>query len=129
MAAEWQALQSTLAKNFPDYTALAQPEPLTVSETQALLDDDEAVVAFYEGIEKSYAWTLTSKEGFWTEIPTNVKQLRRTASCAPSASRAQENGKITARPGTDHPTSRQVQTWLTRARAGQPGAIGWEPEE
>jgi CHAT domain-containing protein len=75
IAAERQTLQSTLAKDFPDYAALAQPEPLTVSETQALLDDDEAVVAFYEGIEKSYAWTLTREAGFWTEIPTNAKQL------------------------------------------------------
>ena len=75
IAAERQTLQSTLAKDFPDYIALAQPEPLTASETQALLDDDEAVVAFYEGIEKSYAWTLTKEEGFWTEIPTNAKQL------------------------------------------------------
>jgi hypothetical protein len=58
-----QALQSALAKEFPHYSALAQPEPLSVLETQALLDDDEAVVAFYTGMDKSYAWTLTKNEG------------------------------------------------------------------
>jgi CHAT domain-containing protein/Flp pilus assembly protein TadD len=75
ITADRRAVQSTLAKEFPNYTALAQPEPLSLPETQALLEDDEAVLAFYIGAEKSYAWTVTKGEGFWTEIPTNAKQL------------------------------------------------------
>jgi CHAT domain-containing protein/cytochrome c-type biogenesis protein CcmH/NrfG len=75
IAAEREALQSTLAKEFPSYTGLAQPQPLTLSETQAMLDDDEAIVSFYFDEQKGYAWTVTRTEGFWTEIPTNAKQL------------------------------------------------------
>jgi CHAT domain-containing protein len=75
IAAERRAVQSALAKDFPNYVTLAQPEPLSRPETQSLLEDDEAVVAFYVGMEKSYAWIVTKDEGFWTEIPTNAKQL------------------------------------------------------
>ena len=36
--------------------------------------------------------------------------MRRTPSCALSASRAQRNGTLTARPANDQPTSQQTQT-------------------
>ena len=75
-----QSAQASIARQFPDYAALAQPEPVTIAECQSMLDDDEAVVAFYIGAEKSYAWTVTKTDGFWTEIPTNQKRLIGTCS-------------------------------------------------
>ena len=66
---------SKILKRFPDYVALANPQPLTLQETQDLLADDEAVVAFNIGEKKSYAWVVTRTAADWTEIPTNAKTL------------------------------------------------------
>ena len=59
ISAERQKLSDVLAERFPDYVALANPKPLTLKETQDLLSDDEAVVAFNIGEKKSYAWVVT----------------------------------------------------------------------
>src|SRR4029077_20999606 len=39
-------LQDIFNQRFPEYVALAKPQPLSVEQTQALLADDEALVAF-----------------------------------------------------------------------------------
>jgi tetratricopeptide (TPR) repeat protein/CHAT domain-containing protein len=72
---EREKLSDVLAERFPDYVALANPKPLTLQETQALLADDEAVIAFNIGNKKSYAWVVTKTAAEWTEIPTNEKTL------------------------------------------------------
>ena len=72
---ERKSLSGIFAQRFPDYVALAKPEPLTLQETQRLLADDDAVVAFHIGDKSSYAWVVTKTEGFWTEMPTTSKAL------------------------------------------------------
>jgi tetratricopeptide (TPR) repeat protein len=72
---ERQKLLEMLAKQFPNYIALADPQPLTLQETQDLLADDEAVVAFNIRELKSYAWVVTKTDAEWTEIPVNAKTL------------------------------------------------------
>jgi CHAT domain-containing protein/tetratricopeptide (TPR) repeat protein len=67
--------QSVLSQKFPDYVALSKPQPLTLQDTQKLLADDEAVLAFDIGDKNSYAWVVTRTDGFWTEIPTATKAL------------------------------------------------------
>jgi CHAT domain-containing protein len=66
--------------------ALAKPEPLTLEETQKLLSEDEAVVAFgilrhrFKGLlgdTRSYAWVVTRTRADWVEIPTHNEILRR----------------------------------------------------
>jgi hypothetical protein len=69
-------LSDVLELQFPDYVALANPKPLTLKETQDLLADDEAVVAFNIGEKESYAWVVTNTDADWTEIPTNAKSLK-----------------------------------------------------
>ena len=75
ISAERQKLSDVLAERFPDYVALANPKPLTLQETQDLLADDEAVVAFNIGEKKSYAWVVTKTAADWTEIPIDAKSL------------------------------------------------------
>ncbi len=72
---ERDQIQSVLSQKFPDYVALSKPQPLTLQDTQKLLADDEAVLAFDIGEKNSYAWVVTSTEGFWTEIPVTSKVL------------------------------------------------------
>jgi CHAT domain-containing protein/Flp pilus assembly protein TadD len=72
---ERDQIHSVLSQKFPDYVALSKPQPLTLQDTQKLLADDEAVVAFDIGDKHSYAWVVTRTEGFWTEIPVTSKIL------------------------------------------------------
>jgi len=75
ISTERKKLSDVLAEQFPDYIALANPKPLTLQETQALLSDDEAVVAFDIGEKKSYAWVVSKTAADWTEIPVTAKSL------------------------------------------------------
>ena len=72
---ERKKLTGTLKERFPDFVALANPQPLTLQETQELLAEDEAVVAFNIGEKKSYAWVVTKTATDWAEIPINAKTL------------------------------------------------------
>jgi hypothetical protein len=67
-----RALQS---EKFPNYVALSKPQPLTLQDTQKLLADDEAVLAFDIAKGGSYAWVVTKTDSFWTNIPTTTKAL------------------------------------------------------
>ena len=55
-------MKAILKRRFPDYVALSNPQPLSVSETQALLADDEALVVFDLGA-LSYVWAITKDAG------------------------------------------------------------------
>ena len=47
-------MQKTLAKEFPDYSALSNPLPMTAKEIQALLSGDEAMVLFAVAEKESF---------------------------------------------------------------------------
>ena len=42
---ERDKLQEVFNQRYPDYVALSKPQPLSIEQTQALLADDEALVA------------------------------------------------------------------------------------
>src|SRR5262249_37041192 len=50
---ERERLQQIFNERFPDYVALSKPQPVSLTDTQALLADDEALLAFDFG-DKSY---------------------------------------------------------------------------
>ena len=60
-----------LAHEFPDYSALADPGPLSISEVQAQLSTDEALVLFMDTpearplSEESFVWVITRSEARW----------------------------------------------------------------
>jgi tetratricopeptide (TPR) repeat protein len=72
-------IDRTLAKDFPDYAALASPEPLGISEVQALLGDQEALVLFlvtdkkWSTPEETFIWAVTKTDARWvrSELGTN----------------------------------------------------------
>ena len=88
---ERQRLSKLLAARFPDYLALANPQPLSLEETQELLADDEAIVAIevptFSGVgpvtdvtdsaskSPGYAWVVTKTSADWVEIPASAKDL------------------------------------------------------
>jgi CHAT domain-containing protein/tetratricopeptide (TPR) repeat protein len=72
--ARLDAIAARLARDFPDYAALASPEPISIEAVQALLGPDEAVVQFldlpaFETIpETGFVWAITKTDVRWSEI-------------------------------------------------------------
>ena len=65
---ELTGARADVVKRFPEYLSLAEPAPLTVAETQKLLNGDEALVAILTGPESSLVWAITSRGSAWAEI-------------------------------------------------------------
>ena len=72
---ELAASRADVVKRFPDYLSLAEPAPLTVTETQTLLQDDEALVAILTGPESSLVWVVTRGGADWAEIEAGEAAL------------------------------------------------------
>src|SRR5262249_41274960 len=68
-------LQKPLSAEFPDYSALSNPLPLTSKEIQSLLSADEAMVLFALAEKESYVLAVT-RDGFaWKAIPIGADAL------------------------------------------------------
>ena len=66
-------IDARLAAEFPDYAALASPEPLSVEVAQAQLRVDEALVLFLD----THAWDPTPQETFmWVVTKTDARWVR-----------------------------------------------------
>jgi CHAT domain len=78
---EINSIDKRLAAEFPEYTNLSNPKPLSIAAIQALLKADEALVLFLDVPqfgrlrEESLAWVVTSKEVRWRSIPLGTRAL------------------------------------------------------
>jgi len=74
-------IDSLLAKDFPEYRELTNPEPLTIAETQAQLRPDEAVVVFLDAPamgpvkEESFVWAVTKTDARWRRLERGPRWL------------------------------------------------------
>jgi CHAT domain-containing protein len=76
VAKERTTLQETFASEFPDYVALSKPLPISTASLQSLLSDDEVLVAFAAGEDKtSFVFALTRERFDWKEIPLGTDEL------------------------------------------------------
>ena len=66
IAGERAKLQKALSAEFPEYSALSNPLPLTAKEMQSLLSADEAMVLFAVAEKESYVLALTRDAFDWT---------------------------------------------------------------
>jgi CHAT domain-containing protein/tetratricopeptide (TPR) repeat protein len=79
-----EAIDKALAKAFPQYTALARPNPLSIMETQALLRPDEALLQYLDvqtsGAvpEATFAWLITQGEAQFVRFPFGTATLARS---------------------------------------------------
>jgi CHAT domain-containing protein len=75
------AIDARLATEFKAYAELANPKPLTIASTQALLRSDEALVVFLDVPqfgklpEESLAWLVTKETVRWRSIPLGTRAL------------------------------------------------------
>ena len=72
---EVREARAQIVSAFPAYVALADPKPLRLAETQALLRADEALVAILVGSAKSFVWALTRERAEWAEIDAGAQAL------------------------------------------------------
>ncbi len=82
-------IDKRLAKDFPDYTALASPKPLSINEVQKLLGPDEALVLLLDTSKwkptpaETFVWAITREQAVWKradlggdELADKVAKLR-----------------------------------------------------
>ncbi len=78
-----EVIDKRLAADFPDYSALVSPAPLTVEEAQGLLGADEALILFLDTEdlkpvpEETFIWVLTKTEQRWLRSALGTKALLR----------------------------------------------------
>lgn len=78
-------LMGVIENRFPDYAELLNPKLATIADAHANLGSEEALVATYVGVEKTYVWALpVSGEVAFTAVPLGrdrieavVRDLRR----------------------------------------------------
>jgi tetratricopeptide (TPR) repeat protein/CHAT domain-containing protein len=68
-------IDARLTQTFPEYAVLANPEPLTVEETQAQLRPDEALYQVIVGEEGALAWVVTREDARWRSLALDEKSL------------------------------------------------------
>jgi CHAT domain-containing protein/Tfp pilus assembly protein PilF len=74
IATERAEIHTSLNNRFPDFAALSKPTPISVKDTQALLAEDEALVAL-DFDDNSYAWVITRADADWVELKITAKEL------------------------------------------------------
>ena len=76
-------IDSRLTADFPDYAALANPDPLSIVEVQNQLKSNEALVLFLDTVEwpptpeETFVWVLTKTEMRWVRSEFGTKALRK----------------------------------------------------
>ena len=64
-----------LEKDFPDYSVLSNPKPLSVEDVQQLLAADEVLVSFLIGERQSHVFALTREQFYWRTIGIGARNL------------------------------------------------------
>jgi tetratricopeptide (TPR) repeat protein/CHAT domain-containing protein len=104
-------LDAQLSRSFPDYAALANPEPLSIEETQAQLQAGEALYQVIVGEGGVFAWVVTRAAARWQRLAIDEKGLAEHADalrCGLDESRWEdERGFLQRLTGVQPPTQRQ----------------------
>jgi CHAT domain-containing protein/tetratricopeptide (TPR) repeat protein len=69
------AIDAMFSQRFPDYAALASPEPLSVRDTQALLRPGEALYQLVLDDDRSFAWVVSRDAVRWHQVAMGRKAL------------------------------------------------------
>src|SRR5262249_33094203 len=70
LTGEYQQLQAQIRASNPRYAALTQPEPLSPSDIQrTILDDDTVLLEFALGDARSWLWAVTADSITSIELP------------------------------------------------------------
>jgi CHAT domain-containing protein len=64
-----------LLAKFPKYFELAAPKPLKIAAVQKLLNEDEALVSYLFGVQKSFVWLIRRRGWFATSVDMTKSDL------------------------------------------------------
>ena len=64
-----------VAREFPQYWAIANPPALELTDAQRLLMSDEALVAYFVDADATYVWALTHEQAEWRRIAIGKDEL------------------------------------------------------
>jgi CHAT domain-containing protein len=67
---ELQLVQAQIRASSPRYAALTQPQPLSATDIQQLLDDDTVLIEFALGKKQSWLWAMTPKSLHSYSLPS-----------------------------------------------------------
>jgi tetratricopeptide (TPR) repeat protein/CHAT domain-containing protein len=73
-------LEAMLMREYPDYAALSNPQPLTAKDIHGLLADDEALIIVDLGDKKSYVWAITRTKADWKELSVTSAEVSKQVS-------------------------------------------------
>jgi CHAT domain-containing protein/tetratricopeptide (TPR) repeat protein len=100
-------IDARLAKDFPNYAALAKPRPISVQDVQSQLREDEALVLvfvtddrFRPVPEETFLWVVTKTEVRWVRSELGTAALRRHVAalrCGLDASAWRDKGEVRCR--------------------------------
>ncbi len=82
IAPRLKEIADQLSREFPDYVAFANPEPLSIERAQAILQPGEALVQFLTMSkagalgDAAYAWAITREQVKWVELPISYQKMR-----------------------------------------------------
>jgi CHAT domain-containing protein len=68
-------LDARLAREFPEYAALASPKPLSLSETQSLLGPGEALITYAVWDKSTFLWVLRHDDAAFHRLDIGRQQL------------------------------------------------------
>ncbi|MBL4918310.1 CHAT domain-containing protein [Szabonella alba] len=95
LAARIREIDTRIGTEFPRFADLTRPRPAPLTEVQALLDADEALILMFSGAEKTFVWAVTAKAAAWHAVSTDpatladvVARLRETLDPASAPVRA-----------------------------------------
>jgi CHAT domain-containing protein len=70
-------LDSTIARDFPQFADLGVQQPVSIDQTRRLLQENEALVQFVSDLQsqKTFAWALTRGDVSWVELPVRAAEV------------------------------------------------------
>ncbi len=69
-------INSRFETDYPEFTELSRPRPVTVAALQQLLSDDEVLIQYVVNPFATYAWAITASEAHWVRLPLKRRELR-----------------------------------------------------
>ena len=69
----FQDVEAQIRVHSPRYSALTQPQPLSLKEIQQLLDENTVLLEYALGGERSYLWAVTTKSIKSFELPPRAE--------------------------------------------------------
>src|SRR6185503_12083968 len=80
LISERQGVEKVIKSDFPRYSALMAPQPLSADQIKSLLDDDTLLLQFSLGQERSYLWLVApdSVSGFQLPARAAIEEKAQT---------------------------------------------------